>query len=67
MKDPKVKEASKRLEAQLGVPVGSGYGFPESLNDDPQTFLIVWSDVKVAFPDTFEGFKVVRRGIPVAL
>jgi hypothetical protein len=62
-----VKAARQKLEKQIGVSVGSGYGFPESLNEDPQYFLIVWSDVEVEFPETFEGYRVVRRGVPVAL
>lgn len=61
-----VKAASKKLEKQIGLSVGSGFGFPESLNDKPQYFLIVWSDEDVEFPETFEGFTVVRRGVPVA-
>lgn len=61
-----VKAASKKLEKQIGISIGSGFGFPESLNDKPQYFLIVWSDDDIEFPETFEGFTVVRRGIPVA-
>ena len=61
-----VKAAAKKLEKQTGLMVGSAYGFAESLNDQPEHFLIVWSDEEVDFPKTFEGYKVVRRGIPVA-
>lgn len=61
-----IKAATKKLEKQTGLSIGSGFGFPESFNDEPQYFLIVWSDEEVEFPETFEGFRVVRRGIPVA-
>jgi hypothetical protein len=67
-KDPKVRQAAEKLEKQLGLMVGSAYGAPNGVDEEWETFLIVWTNnAKVKFPATFEGFKVVRRDIPVAL
>lgn len=79
MKDIKekaeLKTAREELNKQLGVAVGSAYGYPKPTktvcvpgkSEDPQYFLIVWSNKKVPkMPKEFMGFKVVRRDMPVA-
>lgn len=68
MEDNKaMKAAAKKLEQQTGLYVGGAYGFADSnFNGEPEWYLIVWSDEEVEVPETFEGFRVVRRGIPVA-
>jgi hypothetical protein len=60
----KLRAASVKLANQTGLSVGSAYGFPNKIEGEPEEFLIVWSDKEVKFPETFEGFRVVRRGVP---
>jgi hypothetical protein len=63
-----LKAARAKLERQIGGYIGSAYGYAEGFDQEPEEFLIVWSDdPNVQFPKTFEGFKVVKRGIPRAL
>jgi fructose-specific phosphotransferase system component IIB len=61
-----LKAAAKKLEKQIGVNVGSAFGFPNAIEGEPEHFIIVWSDDEVDHPKVFEGFTVVRRGIPRA-
>lgn len=60
-----LKAARIKLEKQTGLYIGSAYGCADGFDGQPEEFLIIWSDDKnVQCPDTFEGFKVVRRGMP---
>jgi len=63
----KAKESAKRLNEHLGgVPVGAAHGRIDVLdyNGTFQWFLIVWSGMRIDFPDNWEGYPVVRRAIP---
>ena len=63
-----LKAARERLEDETGLYVGSAYGYSDDSHRIAEEFLIVYSDDKqVVFPETFEGFKVVRRSMPRAL
>lgn len=46
--------------------MGSAYGFAGELSGPKGWFLIVWSDDSPEFPAEWEGYPVVKRGIPVA-
>jgi hypothetical protein len=59
-----LRAAAKKLATQTGLSIGSAYGFPNKIEGNPEEFLIVWSDKEVKFPETFEGFRVVRREVP---
>lgn len=61
----KAKEAAGRLSEHLGgTHVGSAYGLFNRDDDDSQWFLIVWCDLKIAFPGTWEGYPVKKQEIP---
>lgn len=59
--------AANNLSNQIGFHVGAAYGYPNKIKGTPENFLIIWSNIKVKAPKTFEGFTVVIRGIPKPL
>ena len=64
MAKEQLKETRKKLQEQTGLTVGSAYDYHYKIEGEPEEFLIVWSDEEVKFPETFEGYRVVRREVP---
>jgi hypothetical protein len=65
--EKKAKESAQRLSKHLGgVPVAAAHGLidPLNLSGTRLWYLIVWSGMRIDFPDSWEGYPVVRRPIP---